>query len=229
MLTVSFCLVIEQVSKYIHHSIVSFCRDICVGENHGVREHDDCKVQLGEAEWGTIGWCHTHTSCAFFFDNKNKKLEICSFICFSLLSHGKMKVIASIFLCFRGVSQLREKGCECKWEESCEHNDFNAKISKENRLKCKWVKLSRNGFSCQTVIYPVWPICSQEKHNWCQLFNHSHNVCALPNVICFAFQWQKSNGKWDSKILIYLAKIFRGWTKQSNKKMFKTERSHRTK
>ena len=76
---------------------------------------------------------HAHKLRFLLLWQQEQKLEICSFICFSLLSHGKMKVIASIFLCFRGVSQLREKGCECKWDERCEHNDFNAKISKENR------------------------------------------------------------------------------------------------
>ena len=38
-----------------------FCRELRVGEDHRVREHDDCEVQLGEAEPGTIGLHRTHT------------------------------------------------------------------------------------------------------------------------------------------------------------------------
>jgi hypothetical protein len=41
----------------------------------------------------------------------NKKLEMCPFHLFPL---GKLKVIASGFLCFKGGGRLREKGCECK-------------------------------------------------------------------------------------------------------------------
>ena len=131
-----------------------FCRDIRVGENNGVCEHDDSEVQLGEAERGTIGWGCTHTSCAFFVFDKNKKLEMCSFIVFSVLSQGKMKVIASVFLCFWGVGQLREKGCECEWEERCEHNDFNAKISKEKSSK----KLSGWNYPGMGFLVKLWYI-----------------------------------------------------------------------
>ena len=107
-----------------------FCRDICVGENDGVREHDDSKVQLGEAEeGGTIGWCHTHTSCASLL-KRTTNWKKCPFI-FSALLQGKLKVIASGFLSFQGAGQLCEKAVSVN-----EGKDASIIISKK-LFQCK--------------------------------------------------------------------------------------------
>ena len=134
-------------------------------------------------------WLVSHAHKLRFFVKTNNKLEKCVPSSFSALLQGKLKVIASGFLSFQGAGQLREKAVSVN-----EGKDASIIISKKlfqckkfqnlSEKKWKWVKLSRNGFSCQTVIYPVWPICS----SWGGRSIIEVNL--LPNV-CFLFHWQK--------------------------------------
>ena len=127
----------EFYLKHIQYQLINlnFCREPCVGENNGVREYDDCEVQLGEGG-GTIGWCHTHTSCASLM-KMNKKLEICSFIFFCTFA-GKAESHCfwfSFFLSKEPTDCVKKAVSVNEGKDMgriISKNNFNEKMSKKN-------------------------------------------------------------------------------------------------
>ena len=208
-----YCKIYPSINLY-------FCRDICVGENDGVREHDDSEVQLGEAEeGGTIGWCHTHTSCASLLKRTTnwKNVSLHLFRTFA----GKVESHCFWFSFFPRSRPIAWKGCECKWGERCEHNNFKKNYFSAKNFKI-WVKKMKVGEIVQEWVFlsncdisgVAYLLLGREKHNWGQFITKRLLSFSLTKII-----------KWDAQFSFILQK---GWTKQSKKKRFKTERSHRT-
>ena len=121
-----------------------------------------------------IGWCHTHTSCASLL----KQTGNVSLHLFPHLRRKRWKSLLLVFFLSKESANCVKKAVsvlEGKYVSIIiSKNYFNAKNFKNWVKKWKWVKFSRNGFSCQTVIYPVWPICSRSIILQCLCFNTKH-------------------------------------------------------
>ena len=142
-------------------------------------------------------WLVSHAHKLRFFVKTNNKLEKVSLHLFPTFA-GKVESHCFWFSFFPRSRPIAWKGCECKWGERCEHNNFSAKNFKI------WVKKMKVGEIVQEWVFlsncdisgVAYLLLGREKHNWGQFITKRLLSFSLTKII-----------KWDAPFSFILQKV----------------------